>query len=439
MPWSGATFNRTDGTRTGPTVWQQNRTAGVKIVADGHDTHDQDIADGITDCLRKGGENSPTANLPMATFRHTGVGNATARDQYASAAQVQDGTLTYTTTIGGTGDVVTITLSVVPSNYVAGQVITWVVAAVNTGAVTVNINSLGAKALEKSQQALVAGDLAAGDTVVMAFDAVRDAFQLLSHQRTPVLTAASIDRASLAPNALVDIGAAPSTISNGTSPNTEIDIAAKTFLAQDTAAAIVLGATTIDISTVGNGGRLDSETRDPDTWYAVLAGTNTSDGAFVAGFKKTEAKPAAWDNFRRIGWVRTDGSSNLILFIQDGDDFWWTAPRNDNTAAIGATATLITLSAGPNTKARMSLTNVQTSNTETQTILTRTDQTDIAPSSTLCDLAFRSTGSQQRPTSIHRTITVDGSSQIRGRCNNALLQESNITTHGYIDRRGRDG
>jgi len=63
MPWSSGSFTRTDGTRTGSTVWQQAKAALVKILALDHDTHDQDLATGINNCLTKDGQNKPTANI----------------------------------------------------------------------------------------------------------------------------------------------------------------------------------------------------------------------------------------------------------------------------------------------------------------------------------------------------------------------------------------
>lgn len=53
MPWSGGVFTRTNGTYTGTTVWQQDAAAGVKVTSARHDTHDQDLSDGISACLRK--------------------------------------------------------------------------------------------------------------------------------------------------------------------------------------------------------------------------------------------------------------------------------------------------------------------------------------------------------------------------------------------------
>ena len=63
MPWNTGNFTRTNGEFTGATVWQQDAAKPVGIDADRHDTHDQDIADGIDQCLNKGGQNSPTANI----------------------------------------------------------------------------------------------------------------------------------------------------------------------------------------------------------------------------------------------------------------------------------------------------------------------------------------------------------------------------------------
>ena len=53
MPWSGGSFTRTNGVNTGSTLWAQDRDDGYKILASHHDTHDQDIADGVNSTLEK--------------------------------------------------------------------------------------------------------------------------------------------------------------------------------------------------------------------------------------------------------------------------------------------------------------------------------------------------------------------------------------------------
>lgn len=136
-----------------------------------------DIATALTDSLCKDGQTTPTATLPMGTFRHTGVGAAAARTDYARAAEVQDGSITHLTSVSG-GDTITATAGLALGAYAAGQTFTFVAAAANTTAVTLNINSIGAKAVTKNGTTpLVAGDIVSGSIVRVTYDGTR--FQLV--------------------------------------------------------------------------------------------------------------------------------------------------------------------------------------------------------------------------------------------------------------------
>lgn len=88
MAWAGGTFTRIDG----PTGWQDDAAGGIGITATLHDTAFNDLAtSGINECLNKAGQNTPTANLPMGGFRHTGCGNAVADSDYATLGQIKGG------------------------------------------------------------------------------------------------------------------------------------------------------------------------------------------------------------------------------------------------------------------------------------------------------------------------------------------------------------
>lgn len=181
MPWSGVapsqTFSRTDGTRTGSTTWQEADAAGVDIVADDHDTHDQDMADGINSCLKKDGGNAATNNLPMGGFRHTNVGAAQARTDYARFSDLQDGKGIYVPTVGGTANAITLTTGYSLSSYAAGQTFRFVASATNTGAATVNIDGRGAKNITgPAGSALSAGQILANALVEITYDGTQ--FQL---------------------------------------------------------------------------------------------------------------------------------------------------------------------------------------------------------------------------------------------------------------------
>jgi hypothetical protein len=137
-----------------------------------------DIASGLTTSLAYDGQTAPVANLPMATYAHTGVGNATVRTMYAAAGQVQDGTFQYLTTVAGTNTVTAIA-ALSMSALAAGQTFRFIAAATNTSGVTLNINSIGAKAITKNgTTALTANDILINSVVEVIYDGTQ--FQLLN-------------------------------------------------------------------------------------------------------------------------------------------------------------------------------------------------------------------------------------------------------------------
>ena len=141
------------------------------------DAEMDDIATALTQSLSKDGQTVPTANLPMGGYRHTNVDDAAARTDYARADQVQDGTFCTLSSVSG-ADTITATAPVSMAAYVAGQQFAFVSAGANTGAVTLNINSIGAKAVTKrGATALTASDIASGESCVVQYDGTQ--FQLI--------------------------------------------------------------------------------------------------------------------------------------------------------------------------------------------------------------------------------------------------------------------
>jgi hypothetical protein len=153
-------------------------TTGTTISSSWANNTLNDIASSLTTSLAYDGQTAPVANLPMATYAHTGVGNATVRTMYASAAQVQDSTLQYLTTIAGTNTITAIA-PISMTALAAGQIFRFVAAASNTGGVTLNINSIGAKAITKNgTTALTANDILINSAVQVIYDGTQ--FQLVN-------------------------------------------------------------------------------------------------------------------------------------------------------------------------------------------------------------------------------------------------------------------
>lgn len=153
-------------------------TTGTTISSTWANNTLSDIATALTGSISSDGQTAVSANLPMSGYAHTGVANATVRTMYASAGQVQDGVLTNLTLASGT-DAITAVASVGMTAYATGQTFTFIAAGTNTGAVTLNINSIGAKAITKNgATALSAGDIASGAIVQVSYDGTQ--FQLIS-------------------------------------------------------------------------------------------------------------------------------------------------------------------------------------------------------------------------------------------------------------------
>jgi hypothetical protein len=158
MAFSSGAFTRTNGTNTGSTLWNADKVAGTKITSSNHDTHDQDLANGINATVMKAGTNIHA-------------------------------------TSSGTNTVV-VTLTPAATAYTAGQFINFKAGGTCTGAVTVNVNALGAKAIQKLGAALVAGDITANNIVSVVYDGTQ--FQMVSPAKTPVLAGNLSDIAALA-------------------------------------------------------------------------------------------------------------------------------------------------------------------------------------------------------------------------------------------------
>lgn len=161
MPRSGGVYSLTSGIPVGT-----NTVASSTVMNNVLD----DIAAALTQSIAKDGQTPASADLPMGTNKHTAVGNAVARNQYAAAGQLQDGGLITLSSVTGT-DTITAAFSPAIPAYVNGMRCSFKPANTNTGAVTIAINGLSAVAVTKrSAEALVAGDLVASIPATIVYD-----------------------------------------------------------------------------------------------------------------------------------------------------------------------------------------------------------------------------------------------------------------------------
>jgi len=119
-----------------------------------------DIGTALTESIARDGQTTITANIPMATFKFTGLGAGSAATDSARLGQIQDGSTQWCGTAGGTADALTLTPSPAITAYAAGQRFVFKSSAsANTGAATINVSGIGAITLQKNGAALAAGDV----------------------------------------------------------------------------------------------------------------------------------------------------------------------------------------------------------------------------------------------------------------------------------------
>lgn len=173
MAWSGGTYSKGNNSTGG---WVGDASVGIGIEAGRHDSQDSDFATGINTCIAKDGQNAATADLPMATFKHTNIGNATARNQYGAVGQVQDGDFIWLGTTGGTATAMTASANPPITAYKAGQKFRMLTGTASTGTNvtphTLAVNGLAAKSVKTSQGAIdcTIGDWTTGALLELVYD-----------------------------------------------------------------------------------------------------------------------------------------------------------------------------------------------------------------------------------------------------------------------------
>lgn len=130
--------------------WTNDAAAGIKIRADRFDIECDGYAAGLSNAICKDGQTTVTANLPMATFRHTGVGDGAARTDYASLGQLQDSNVGWIAG-GGTADAITAAYSPAVTALTDGMILSFRATAANaTTTPTFSPNGLTARTIVKN-------------------------------------------------------------------------------------------------------------------------------------------------------------------------------------------------------------------------------------------------------------------------------------------------
>lgn len=193
---------------------------------------------------------------------------------------------------------------------------------------------------------------------------------------------------------------------------------------------------------LGSGGNaLDTGAIANSTWYHVFLIKRPDTGVVDVLFSLSATAPTMPTNytlFRRIGSMKTDGSSLWTKFLQIGDEFIWDVPVLDaNGSGLSSTSTLFTMSTplGISVLGRFRFEITTTSGTMGLDIQSPLITTRAGSAGTFVGITTSSGGACGEV-----TVMTDTSSRIRAVANiSGGTQATYLETHGWFDRRGRDG
>jgi hypothetical protein len=233
------------------------------------------------------------------------------------------------------------------------------------------------------------------------------------------------------------------TLSNNVTP-TFLNIAAGGACSDDNSVMMVLAAAvTKNCNTAWAGGSgsgaLDTGlTLVANTWYHVFliwTATGASD-ILVSQSPTAPIMPALFTKKRRLGSIRTSGSSQIIPFTQLGDQFLWTTAVGDLTnVSFGTAITPITLSVPPGVKV-IALFIIYVGNGGSNYYLVWSpDQTGVSLNAPGGNILFQNNVAGQILTMAVQVRT-DTSSRVQFQAA-AASTSLYVVTNGWIDNRGK--
>jgi hypothetical protein len=154
-------------------------TPGTTIASAAVNSDLSDIGAALTQSISKDGQTVYTGNQPMGGNKLTGLGIGSSPADSVRVSQVADGAINYGGTAGGTADAITLSPTPGITAYAAGQTFTFKAASTNTGAMTVDVSTVGAGALVwPNGAAMAAGDIVSGGVYEIAVSAATPVFHL---------------------------------------------------------------------------------------------------------------------------------------------------------------------------------------------------------------------------------------------------------------------
>jgi hypothetical protein len=294
--------------------------AGTVISSTAFNSLTADLANGLSTAITKDGQTTVTNNIPMSGFKITGLGAATVGTDAARYSQIQGGTDKLITVTGT--DTLTGSLTPALTAYAAGNQFSFVVANTNTGAVTINIDGVGSKSITRTgSTALVAGDMVAGQVVLIEYDGTR--FQLLNgNSFTNLLVSGTLTYGGVTlTNAVTGTGKmvldTSPTVNNPTVTNYVESV-------------VTIGTVTSSNTIALTNGTVQTATLTASTACTFTMPTATAGKSFVLLLKQAASTGNGTATFTGVKWgtagaptiTATAGKMDILTFIADGTNWY---------------------------------------------------------------------------------------------------------------------
>lgn len=340
--------------------WVTDKVNSIPITASRFDAELDGMATGLSNCITKDGQTTISANIPLNSFKLTGLGSGTARTDAITVGQVQDNQFLYLGTTSGSADAYTLAPSPAITAYTATQQFTAKISATNltttpylqvsaiaNPATTAVIKKLSAT---KTEIAVEASDLLINGIYDFKRNSANDAWIVLNPEKA-FYNFTNGTKATTTTQGVAFLSN-PITISNNaTDANNDIDFSAGNFQFSDgsgqaVATAIMTKRLDATWSAGTNQGGLFSGTKAINTWYYPFKIFNPTTNVEDAGFDISSSGaniPSGFtkrsNNFQPI---KTDGSGNILqgTFYKDGGFFYATKQTEESANDASATGNL---------------------------------------------------------------------------------------------------
>lgn len=164
---------------------------GTVISSTTNNNTNSDYSTAFNTAMCRDGQSTPTANLPMGSFKLTGLAVGTALTDSITLGQAQNQGFLWAGTSGGAANVQTLSPTPTITAYVAGQTFRFKAGFSNSAATTINISAVGAIAVQSNGAACVGGEIVANQFYQITLDTTSTAQIVLIGNPSSVQVAAN--------------------------------------------------------------------------------------------------------------------------------------------------------------------------------------------------------------------------------------------------------